>query len=208
MKVESLAALCTRLGENLDSVTRARWGGRGLTDVDCALIASDWLRSGGRLQGLVELDMAPRDAGGTPNSFGVRGVRALAAALPSLASLTKLSLERGSEVPSVMLQGTAPSTINLSGPGPLTACMVGLLATRNPKFKRLKLGDSGKEHLPVRELCGNAPSCQKLDFSSGLWHLGKLSGLAIGAPRGSSCSLQPHVSQAAIACAPAANMCA
>ena len=185
LKAESLAKLCTRLGEDdLDNV-RAQWRGRGLTDVDLALIASDWLCPKGRLQGLVELDMRKSDLGegedGTPNSFGVRGVRALAAALPHLDSLTSLTLERAGEVPSKMLQGTAPSTINLSSPGPLTACMVGLLAARNPKLKRLKLGDSGNEHLPVRELCGNAPSCQKLDFSSGLWHLGKLSGLAIGA---------------------------
>ena len=186
-KAASLAALCTRLGEDdLDKVSRARWRGRGLTDVDLALIASDWLRPKGRLQGLVALDMRKADPGeggdGTsPNSFGVRGVRALAAALPHLDSLSSLTLERAGEVPSKMLQGTAPSTINLSSPGPLTACMVGLLATRNPKLKRLKLGDSGNEHLPVRELCGNASSCQKLDFSSGLWHLGKLSGMAIGA---------------------------
>jgi hypothetical protein len=186
-KAASLAALCTRLGEDdLDKVSRARWRGRGLTDVDLALIASDWLRPKGRLQGLVALDMRKADPGeggdGTsPNSFGVRGVRALAAALPHLDSLTSLTLEQGGEVPSALLQSTAPSTINLSSPGPLTACMVGLLAARNPKLKRLKLGDSGNEHLPVRELCGNAPSCQKLDFSSGLWRLGKLSGLAIGA---------------------------
>ena len=186
-KAASLAALCTRLGEDdLDKVSRARWRGRGLTDVDLALIASDWLRPKGRLQGLVALDMRKADPGeggdGTsPNSFGVRGVRALAAALPHLDSLTSLTLEQGGEVPSALLQSTAPSTINLSSPGPLTACMVGLLAARNPKLKRLKLGDSGNEHLPVRELCGNAPSCQKLDLSSGLWRLGKLSGLAIGA---------------------------
>ena len=157
MKVESLAALCTRLGENLDSVTRARWGGRGLTDVDCALIASDWLRSGGRLQGLVELDMAPRDAGGTPNSFGVRGVRALAAALPSLASLTKLSLERGSEVPSVMLQGTAPSTINLSGPYRTSASN---LTSSSPKrFSKLL----SPEVEIMQNLCKPSPKLQSIN---------------------------------------------
>ena len=188
IKAESLAALCTRLGEDDMDKVDARWRGRGLTDVDLALIASDWLAPHGRLQGLVSLDMwavGGRRAGGggeaTPNSFGVRGVRALAAALPQLDHLTSLTLERGGEVLPAMLQGAAPSTLNLGNPGPLTACMVGLLAARNPKLKRLKLGDSGNEHLPVRELCGNAPSCQKLDFSSGLWHLGKLSGLAIGA---------------------------
>ena len=199
LKVESLAALCTRLGEDdLDSrplgvASHLRWRGRGLTDVDLALIASDWLRPKGRLQGLVALDMWKAEPGeggdGTPNSFGVRGVRALAAALPHLDSLTSLTLERGGEVPSTLLKGTAPSTINLSSPGPLTACMVGLLAARNPKLKRLKLGDSGTQVLPVRELCGNAPSCQKLDFSSGLWHLGKLSGLAIGAMLSTNASL-------------------
>ena len=191
LKVESLAALCTRLGEDdLDTLARTRWARRGLTDVDLALIASDWLRPKGRLQGLVALDMWKADTGGgKPNSFGVRGVRALAAALPHLDSLTSLTLEQGGEVPSTLLKGTAPSTINLSSPGPLTACMVGLLAARNPKLKRLKLGDSGNEHLPVRELCGNAPSCQKLDFSSGLWRLGKLSGLAIGAMLSTNASL-------------------
>ena len=67
IKAESLAALCTRLGEDDMDKVDARWRGRGLTDVDLALIASDWLAPHGRLQGLVSLDMwavGGRRAGG------------------------------------------------------------------------------------------------------------------------------------------------
>ena len=182
LKTKSLAALEARLSVPLSAMSHARWGRLGLTDVDCRLAASEWMRPGGPLAAsLTSLNLSdacggPPGTPGTPNTFGVRGVRALAAAVPNLTALASLTLD--SPVPPELLQGGAPSTLHLAGARQLTTYMVGLLTANNPKLRRLKLGE-GKQSLPVRDLVGRS-GMQKMDFSGADWQLGALSGLALG----------------------------
>ena len=175
LKASSEAALCKRLQlrrDELPAVYDAHFGNAGLTDVDCQLLAQ-WLRQGGPLSNVRVLEL---HAGAGQPTFGLRGVRAVAAALPELTQLQSVSVDQ-TPIPLSFLKGTA-SALNDKNVGIRSAALLGCLAAHNPKLKRVKLGDSGHTNMPVLEL-KPASGCQKLDLSSKF--LGSVSGVFLGA---------------------------